>query len=220
MLSAPGKADGKRPGVDCRVYERQSCELPATCQPASAREMREQRWTATIVDISQGGVRIHVTRRFERGTPLAIELPSDGANESSVVFAKVVHVRAEENGQWALGCKFISDLDEDEVFRLAARQRSALPPEANGRQQSTKAPTAKRILDNVAVEIDTGIAAPRQCLFKRLDVTKAWPLAPGNTLSIHGKTKDGTDRAFHIEIVSASQLNGQWRLRGRFAKNG
>src|SRR5690242_12168671 len=58
--------------TDCRVYERRPCHLPTSCQPAAAQETR---WAATIVDLSQGGVRLSLRRRFERGACLAIELP-------------------------------------------------------------------------------------------------------------------------------------------------
>src|ERR1019366_10441879 len=63
------------PASECRIFERRSCELPTTCQPASALAMKEMRWTATISDLSLGGVRIVLPRRFEKGTGLAVELP-------------------------------------------------------------------------------------------------------------------------------------------------
>src|SRR5437867_1452762 len=92
-----------RSAVDCRVYERKSCALPATCQPASVSEMKEMRWSATIVDISQGGLRIILKRRFEKGTGLAIELPGTDTQKSSVVFVKVMHLKPHEDGAWVLG---------------------------------------------------------------------------------------------------------------------
>ena len=115
-VAAEASTDG--PAVDCRVYERKACALPTTCQPASVSEMNELRWSASICDISQGGLLVHLPRRFEKGTGLAIELPGDGTRESSVVFVKVVYVKAKEAGVWALGCKFVSELSEDELQRL------------------------------------------------------------------------------------------------------
>lgn len=103
--------------ADCRVYERKPCALPATCQPASVSEMKETRWPAAINDISQGGVLILLPRRFEKGTALALELPGDAERESYIVFVKVVHLQ-QRNGAWALGCKFISPLSDDELQRL------------------------------------------------------------------------------------------------------
>ena len=104
-------------GADCRVYERKPCVLPATCQPASVSEMKETRWQASISDLSQGGVLIHLQRRFEKGTALGLELPGDLNRDSTIVFVKVVHLRPHD-GAWALGCKFVSALSEDELQRL------------------------------------------------------------------------------------------------------
>src|SRR4051794_1667401 len=102
MLSTTESPVLNRPTTDCRVFERLSCELPTTCQPASALEMKEMRWNATISDISLGGVRLVLPRRFEKNTGLAIELPGDDERESTVVFVKVMHVRSQGNGTWAL----------------------------------------------------------------------------------------------------------------------
>jgi hypothetical protein len=92
--------------------------LPTTCQPASVSEANEMRWNATICDISQGGARLRLERRFEKGTGLAVELPGDLHRESAIVFVKVVHLRREDDGAWSLGCKFVSELSEDELQRL------------------------------------------------------------------------------------------------------
>jgi hypothetical protein len=108
------------------VYERKTCSLPTTCKPASVTASDEIRWEATICDISQGGVRLHLPRRFEKGTGLAIELPGDGEHEPSVVFVKVIHLRRNNAGGWMLGCKFVSDLSEEEVNRLLSSKRHIL----------------------------------------------------------------------------------------------
>jgi hypothetical protein len=102
----------------CRVYERRACALPTTCQPASVSDANEMRWNATICDISQGGARLLLERRFEKGTGLAVELPGDLERESAIVFVKVVHLKRQEDGAWLLGCKFVSELGEDELQRL------------------------------------------------------------------------------------------------------
>lgn len=113
---APASKD--QAGVECRVFERRPCVLPTTCQPASVSEMNELRWSASICDISQGGLLVHLSRRFEKGTGLAVELPGTEERESSTVFVKVVHVKANDAGGWALGCRFVSELGEDELQRL------------------------------------------------------------------------------------------------------
>lgn len=114
---------------NCRIHERQPCTLPTTCQPASVSESHEMRWNATISDISQGGACLLVPRRFEKGTGLAVELPGDLERESAVVFVKVVHLHREDNGGWTLGCRFVSELSDDELQRLLTSTHPVLSSE-------------------------------------------------------------------------------------------
>lgn len=88
-------------------------------------DMKEPGWNAIILDISQGGVRIQLQRRFERGTGLALELPALGDEDSEVIFVKVVHLRRNEDGNYTLGCQFLSALSEDEVHRQVARSKNS-----------------------------------------------------------------------------------------------
>jgi hypothetical protein len=89
--------------TECRVSERHHCDLPSACQPPSAFRSKDARWSATIRDISVGGVRLLVRRRFEPGAGLAIELRSHDGTEPYVVLARVVHAQAEGTapGPWA-----------------------------------------------------------------------------------------------------------------------
>src|SRR4051812_35795513 len=107
-----------RSSADCRVYTRLACCLMTACQPTSAWGRKDSRWEAAITDISQGGLRLIVRRRFEPGAGLGIELPGHDGGEPYIVLAKVVHVGALPDGSWALGCKFISELGEDELENL------------------------------------------------------------------------------------------------------
>ena len=66
-------------------------------------EMRETRWSATICDISQGGLGLYLQRRYEKGAALAVELPGDADHPASVVFVRVIHVKRGEEGLWRLG---------------------------------------------------------------------------------------------------------------------
>lgn len=74
-------------------------------------------WAACILDISQGGIRLIVARRFEPRTILNIEI--DGAVEEAptLLMARVVHVTA-ESGRWNLGCRFARELSEKELEAL------------------------------------------------------------------------------------------------------
>ena len=217
--------------IDCRVYERQSCEVPTTCQPASAREMKELRWGATIVDISQGGLRMILQRRFERGTALAVELPGDGKRESSIVFVKVVHIKGQPDGTWSLGCKFVSDLGDDEVERLVTAEEYVLASAQKDEAQEEETPNADaepdeedlpansseriRSLTNVNVEVETEEGSRRHFFIKRLDVEKCWPMTAGTTLRISGRSANAAAWSFQIEVTHLCQDEEQWKLRSR-----
>src|SRR5688572_26354331 len=88
--------------IECRVSTRHACDVTTSCQPTSAWGRKDSRWPAAISDISAGGVRLIIRRRFEPGVGLAIELPGNDSNEPSIVLAKVIHVRALPDGSWAL----------------------------------------------------------------------------------------------------------------------
>jgi PilZ domain len=197
--------------------------------------MKEMRWAATILDISQGGVRIKLQRRFEKGTGLAIELPGDDQRESSVVFVKVVRVSAQDDGAWALGCKFVSELSDDEVQRLMLSEQFVLGSskeqydshaddidERDGepapRPEPPAAAPALEILTEVGVEIEIGQERPIRCWIKRLDVSKCWPLAAGTLLNIGGKARDGTAWTIKIDVIALRQQGERWHLRGRLAQ--
>lgn len=126
MPDADSSSHGPAATLECRVYERQPCDIPTKCHPVSVLDMKEAGWHAAICDLSQGGLRLRLKRRFERGTGLAIELPGDDQHEPATVFVKVVHLHAEDGGEWSLGCKFVSELSEDEIHRLLTSKRHIL----------------------------------------------------------------------------------------------
>jgi PilZ domain len=102
--------------VEARTHERHDCDLPGSCGPASSWNRPGARWGGAITNISLGGVRLRLPRRFEPGAGLAIELPDAGGGPW-VVFARVARVRP-DGDSWELGCEFISELGEDEFRRL------------------------------------------------------------------------------------------------------
>jgi len=105
---------------NCRVYERRPCAVEVACQPAAARTADEARWEATVCDISRGGVRLRLGRRFEKGAALAVELPGPAGEDPTVVFVRVARLTRAADGAWLLGCAFISELSEEEVRNILA----------------------------------------------------------------------------------------------------
>jgi len=114
-VAGPGCAGA---GIELRVSERFTCDVPAACQPPSDWKRGGRKWTARVRDVSAGGLLLVLGRRFERGAGLAIELPGSDPDSPSTLLARVMNVRTEGDGTWALGCAFVSPLSDDELQAL------------------------------------------------------------------------------------------------------
>jgi hypothetical protein len=196
--------------ADCRVFERKPCEVPTICQPASLLAMKEAGWSATIRDVSQGGVRLQVPRRFEKGTPLAIELPGDRDHDASVVFVNVAHVKRAEDGTWVLGCRFVCELNEDEMQRLLNFDPS-LTPAAKEMPQLVE----NRTLSNVHFQLAVSQGSQISCVFKSFNAAKCWPLAPGKALRLDGHSGNQTQWSLRVQLLECKQEADAWHLRAK-----
>jgi hypothetical protein len=124
----------ERPAAeDCRAHERYPCELPTTCQPPSFLGNEEIKWEGKLHDISAGGVGVVLSRRFEPGAVLSIELSDRGGNPFTLL-GRVVHVRLRREGRYLLGCAFVSQLSAEEVetLRNLSEERAAQQAEMGG----------------------------------------------------------------------------------------
>jgi hypothetical protein len=215
--------------LECRVYTRRTTELIASCHPVSAWGRKDSRWVANISDVSLGGIRLIVRRRFEPGSGLGIELPGRAGEEPYTVLAKVIHVQALPDGCWALGCKFISDLGEDELEHLLPSQDSALAqptpetapapivpsrhPQVIGPSSVRRDPAGKTTISEVHLQL----ALPRgrlvDCRIRHLTVPGSWPLAPGKTLAIRTNLPGTPLPLLELEVVRCWQQGDRWTLR-------
>jgi len=226
----PLPLQGRR--LECRVYRRLPCDLPGSCKPASDLGCEEARWSATARDISQGGVRLLLSRRYEPGSGLAIELPAKGGQELCTFLAKVIHVRAEPEGSWTHGCQFVSPLSQDELQRLLGTdlsdgffpedQPQAMPgpnvPFAVGTgvpSAAAKVPGHKTAVAQVRFQLVAFQGTLVDCLIKRLSVPPSWPLAAGKTVTIRGGAADETPWSLRVQVSQCSQQGERWTLRCR-----
>lgn len=102
----------------CRTATRYPCNLDAICWP-SLCSVKEKRASVRIRDISTGGIGLLFTEPVEPGTVLTLELQNAERTVTRTVLARAVHVRPVGQGEWALGCTFLSRLEEDEVMALS-----------------------------------------------------------------------------------------------------
>jgi hypothetical protein len=161
-----------------RLAVRHTCEVPTTCQPPSA--WRKEPWPATIRDISTGGLSLSLARRFECGSGLAIELPTEDGGTNTVL-ARVIHVRPSPDG-WLLGCRFISELGDEEmecVLRLDALRHTT----AAG--QDGMPPTrAGAAVNGVLFQAKVAPGEHLRWYVKHLDLSGTWPLPAGQLVSM------------------------------------
>jgi len=217
------------PPIEGRVFARAACDVSTSCHPTSAWGRKDARWPASISDVSKGGVRLVLGRRFEPGAGLAIELPGDPGDEPSIVLAKVVYVRALPGGSWSLGCKFISELSDDEVQRLLAPAQPAPYPQppapaplspSRSLQAAAAPPTQqsasrKKVFPGVRLQLEVAPGKVIDCTIQRLAVPGTWPVAAGRTLTLRVDAPDGRRPLLRIEVLRSFLEGGHWTLRCR-----
>ena len=81
---------------------------------------RRGRGPARIENVSQGGLKVVIGRRFEVGTILKVEIATAGEENFSMLLAQVVRAAPESVGNWGLGCAFLQEISEEEVQGLLA----------------------------------------------------------------------------------------------------
>jgi hypothetical protein len=106
--------DPSQAPLERRASVRYPCDLDTSCQPiASARGMQ---WTGKVQNISRGGLSLVLGRRFELGTLLAIEVQGkDGHSSARTLLARIVHIALQGPNTWVMGCKFSSELSDEEL---------------------------------------------------------------------------------------------------------
>jgi hypothetical protein len=182
------------PRVGCRLFERHACSMQTSCKPTGPNESR---WEATIRDISRGGILLSLSRRFECGACLAIDLPGKRGEPPYTTLVRVARVVPEENGSWAHGCRIVGELSEDEVTRLV--ELFAVP-----------ARPRKPTVENVRLRLETPTGRPRFFRIRRFHVPGTWPLAPGTTISLKGLPIPGARDQFRV--LHCDRLENGWEV--------
>ena len=110
------QSENPKPGqVERRAWVRYPCDLESSCQPMAG--VRGLQWPGKIRDLSRGGVAIILTRRFEVGTLLAVEVQGQ-AEAVGTLLARVARVTLQKDGSWLMGCSFTKLLSEEDLKAL------------------------------------------------------------------------------------------------------
>jgi hypothetical protein len=90
--------------------------LQNSCKPVS--RAAESSWQAYVHDLSTGGMGLRVTRRFEPGTLLRVDLHATDARPAHTVLVRVVRAMPQEDDSWMLGCAFIHKLTDTDLLGM------------------------------------------------------------------------------------------------------
>jgi hypothetical protein len=110
--SSPGTM---RAALDGRMPSRRPQGIEAFCRSVAA--VKDDPWPARVRDLSSGSIGLVLTRRFEPGTLLVIELEKKAANLSHTLVGRVVHATPQTNG-WMIGCTLANKIAEDDLQAL------------------------------------------------------------------------------------------------------
>ncbi|GIW80262.1 MAG: hypothetical protein KatS3mg105_2069 [Gemmatales bacterium] len=80
-------------------------------------EPQDAGYFVRVLDISRGGVKLHLGAALEPGTLIAIKIYND-RGDAVAIDARVVHVREQDNGTWICGAAFISPLSQEDLDLL------------------------------------------------------------------------------------------------------
>jgi hypothetical protein len=86
-------------------------------------------WPVTIRDICSGGFQLLLSRRFEPGTLLVVDIHDSQGQATRMVLARVVRVTSLARGRWILGCSFTSPMTQDDLDSLLKLPTSSRLPE-------------------------------------------------------------------------------------------
>lgn len=143
----------KSPSTNGRHYsERRSEErIPfnATAMVETANG-ESQRYTAQIVEVSESGMKMKVRHGFDEGSMVRLDLPCNELGPVTTVLACVMHNRHEGDGLWTLGCRFCTDLDDDDLKSLGIKRNLIASPNRDNRTYDRFPARAQVLYRNMA----------------------------------------------------------------------
>jgi hypothetical protein len=103
-------------GTERRAAVRYSSDLEGTCEVVQSE--KDYPWFGDIQDISTTGMQLLISRRFERGSLLTVEVQTKDQKTVRKLLVRVARVKAKDYGQWLLGCAFVTKLRDPELKEL------------------------------------------------------------------------------------------------------
>ena len=107
-----------------RASKRYACRFEGQCKPVGNLHCSSS-WPATVQDVSQNGFQLLMSRRFEPGTLLVVEVDLPQADCPRMFLGRVVRVAMPVKGRWVLGCALSAPLAKDELSTLVKIRSAA-----------------------------------------------------------------------------------------------
>jgi hypothetical protein len=124
VLTLPPKTSVK---IERRAWLRFPSDRDIICKPPIRLPHGEPEvsWLGNVRDVSSAGIGLDMSRRFEPGAELIIELSSK-AGETLRLPVCVVHATPQEQGRWIIGCEFLFPLSEEQLRTFLAEDSGSL----------------------------------------------------------------------------------------------
>ena len=97
-----------------RAVVRYPCGREASCSSPEPFERR----CVTVRDISTQGIAFVLDTLISRGTEIAVELAAGKPGAPLTLLAQVVYSTMQEDGDWIVGCDFLTKPREEQVRAL------------------------------------------------------------------------------------------------------
>jgi hypothetical protein len=116
LQTLPSAEEFSDPGIeiDRRASVRYLCDREVFYSPLCTSE---RRW-ARIRNVSVNGIGLLVGAPIERGADLAIDMSTADPSMLLTLVARVVHATKQEEGNWHIGCRFLSRPSEADLLTL------------------------------------------------------------------------------------------------------
>src|SRR5262249_52251111 len=112
----PGAGPRKQPSRERRRIVRYPCTRATVCEANPSIhdgvEEVQDRWEATVQNISVEGVGLVISRRFELGTTITLFLESPDRRHKRTVQVQLLRVSPDRGGQWFIGGLFTVPLEK------------------------------------------------------------------------------------------------------------
>jgi hypothetical protein len=122
LSASPPKPN--HPTTERRRSTRFPSDLQTECR--SLISLDRTGWHARVLNVSCTGLALVLSRRFEKGTVLTMDLEDALRGARHTILARVVHTRPhQQGGTWLLGCVFVKPLNDEELRAFCVKRLPA-----------------------------------------------------------------------------------------------